>query len=100
MLHYRKVNTKLNHLHEKSLRIVEKNYTSTFKYLLRQDKSVTAHHGNVQSFAAELFKVKQNLFNSMLCNIFQIQSLGHHLRTQTSSTSTSLYGLNNFKCFA
>ena len=34
-------------------------------------QSLTIHHRNIQSLAIELFKIKQNLSNSMLNNIFQ-----------------------------
>ena len=59
MFHVRKVNRKINHLHESSLRIVYKDYTSSFGDLLRQDISVIVHHRNIQSLAIELFKVNQ-----------------------------------------
>ena len=60
------VNKKINHLHEKVLRIVYKDYISSFEELLKRDKSVTTHHRNIQSLVIELFKVTQNLSNSML----------------------------------
>ena len=70
MFHGIIVNKKINHLHERALRIVCKNYTSSFENLLKRDNSVTIHHRNIQPLAIELFKVKQNLSNAMLCNIF------------------------------
>ena len=77
MFHGRIVNKKINHLHE-SARIVYKDYISSFEDLLKRDKSVTVHHRNIQSLAIELFKVKQNLSNSMLCNIFQTRSISYN----------------------
>ena len=59
---------------------------------------------NIQSLAIELFKVKQNLSNSMLSNIFPTRSISYNLRSQTdiirSNASTSQYGLNSMRCFA
>ena len=66
MLHGRIVNKKNNHLHERGLRIVYKDYISSFEDLLKRDISVTIHHSNIQSLAIELFKVKQDLSNSVL----------------------------------
>ena len=67
MFHGRIANKKISHLHERALRIVYKDYISSFEDLLKRDKSVTIHHRNIQSLAIELFKIKQNLSNSMLC---------------------------------
>ena len=38
----------------------------------------TVHQRNIQSMAIELLKVKQNLSNSMLCDIFQTRSLSYN----------------------
>ena len=104
MFHGRTVNKKINHLHERALRIVYKDYTSSFEDLLKRDNSVTIHHRNIQSLAIELFKVKQNLSKSMLCNILQTRSISYNLRLQTdlirSNASTKRHGLNSMRCFA
>ena len=98
------VNKKINHLHERALRIVYKDYISSFEDLLKRDKSVTIHHSNIQSLAIELFKVKRNLSSSLLSNIFPTRSISYNLKSQTdfirSNTSTSQYGLNSMRCFA
>ena len=103
MLNGRIVNKKINHLDQRVLHIVYKDYISSFENLLKRYKSVTIHHRNIQSMAIELFKVKQNLSNSMLSNIFPTQSISYNLRSQTdfirSNTSTSQYGLNSMRCF-
>ena len=100
MFHGRIVNKKINHLHESALRIVYKDYISSFEDLLKKDKSVTIHHKDIQS----LTKVKQNLSNSMLSNIFPTRSISYNLRSQTdfirSNASTNQYGLNSMRCFA
>ena len=96
------VNKKINHLHERALRIVYKDYISSFEDLLKRDKSVTIHHRNIQLLAIELFKVKQNLSNSMASNIFPTRSISYNLRSQItgirSNASTSQYGLNSLWC--
>ena len=58
MFHSRRVNNKINHLHECSLRIVYKDNYSSYVDWLVKDKSFTIHQRNIQSLAIELFKVK------------------------------------------
>ena len=97
------MNTNINDLHERALKIVYKDYVSSFEDLLKKEKSVTIHHRNIQSLAIELFKIKQNLSNSVLCNIFQTRSISCNLRKQTdfirNNASTTQYGLNSMRCF-
>ena len=98
------VNKKVNHLHEAALQIVYKDCTSSFEDLLKRDDFVTIHQRSIKSLAIELFEVKQNLSNSLLCNRFQTRSMSYKLRSQTdfirSNASTSQYGLNSVRCFA
>ena len=83
MLHSRRVNNKINHLHERSLRIVYKDNYSSYVDLLAKGKSFTIHQRNIQSLAIELFKVKRNLSNVIMCNIFKTRTLTYNLRSQT-----------------
>ena len=76
-IHSRGVNNKINHLHERSLRIVYKDNISSFEDLLKRDRSFTIHQRNIQSLAIELFKVKGNLSNNIMYDIFQTTSRGH-----------------------
>ena len=57
MFHSRGANSKINHIHERALRIVHKDNNSSFQELLRKDKSFCVHHRNIQLFAIELFQV-------------------------------------------
>ena len=57
----RKTNTRINHVHERSLRIVYRNNSLCFDQLLQIDKSYNIHHKNIQTLAIELYKVKNNL---------------------------------------
>ena len=58
MFHSTKANSKINHIHERSLRIVNKDNISSFVELQKKDKSFCIHHINVKSSAIDLFKVK------------------------------------------
>ena len=98
------VNNKINHLHERSLRIVYKDSNSSFKDLLKKDNSFTVHHRNIQSLAIELFKVKVNLSNAIMDDILQTRTLPYNLRSNTDfariSVNTSRFGLNSLRYFA
>ena len=83
MFHSRRVNNKINHLHERSLRIVYKDNYSSYVDLLAKDKSFTIHQRNIQSLAIKLFKVKRNLSNEIICNILKTRTLTYNLQSQT-----------------
>ena len=85
MFHGRIVNKNINHLHERVLGIVYKDYISSFEDLINRNKSVAIPHRNIQSLVIDLFKVKQNFSNSMLFTIFQKRPITYNLRTQQIS---------------
>ena len=57
----RTMNKKINHIHERALRLVYQDYASTFEDLLKKDGSLTFHHRNIHHVAIEMFKVKHDL---------------------------------------
>ena len=102
--HSRSVNNKINHLHEPSLRIVYEDNISSFEDLLKRDKSFTIHQRNIQSLAIELFKVKGNLSNNVMYDIFLTRKINYDLRSQTDFASncvnTNKFDLNSLRYFA
>ena len=64
------MNKKINHIHERALRLVYGDYTTSFEDLLIKDKSVSIHHRNIQKVAIEMFKVKNNLCPEFIKQLF------------------------------
>ena len=89
MFHRRRIGNKINHLHERSLRIVYKDNYSSYVDFLAKDKLFTIHQKNIQSLAIELFKVKRNLSNVIMCNILRARTLIYNLRLQTDFVRTA-----------
>ena len=48
MFHRRKLNEKISHILERALRIVYKDFKSSFQELLKEDNSLNIHHRNLQ----------------------------------------------------
>ena len=72
MFHSRTLNSKINRLHERSLRIVYSDYKSSFFELVEKDKSFSTHHKNIQSLATEMYKFLHNLSPCIMNNIFKV----------------------------
>ena len=66
------LNRKINHLRERSLRIVYRCSISSFHELLQKDHSLTIRHRNIQSLAIRLYKIKENLSNEIMSSIFPL----------------------------
>ena len=61
MCHSRTMNIKINRLHERCLRIVYSDKTSSFEKLLEKGGSVTIRTRNLQTLGTLMFKVYENL---------------------------------------
>ena len=103
MFHCKRLNNKINNLHEHSLRIVYKGNYSSYVDLLAKDKLFTIHQRNIQFLAIELFKVKQNLSTVIMCNIIKTRTLTYNLLSQTDflrdCVNTRRYDLNSLSYF-
>ena len=70
MFHSRHINTKINNLHCRALRLVYLDEKSSFEELLNKDGSVTVHHRNLQLLAIEMFKVIKGVAPAFMTDIF------------------------------
>ena len=70
MFHRRRLNNKINSIHDRALSITYQDQISTFQELLNKDNSVSIHHKNLQAFATEMFKIYRGLSPDVLREIF------------------------------
>ena len=109
MFHNRKINTKINNLHYRALRMVYRDETSTFEELLKKDGSVNIHHRNLQFLAIEMFKVDKGLAPIFMENIFPknenggTDNVSSNTRSKAnfynpSNPKTVNYGLETLRC--
>ena len=105
MFHTRRINNRINRLHERSLRLTYKDFNSTFQELLDKDKSVSIHQRNLQVFAIMLYKIKNNLSPEIVREIFYANSqtlydLRCNLEFQTINVHTVRYGTESLSFMA
>ena len=104
MCHGRRANSKINHIHERALRIVYKNNVLLFEELLELDKSFKIHHRNVQSLAIELFEIKNNLSVIIMNDIFQPRAVRYNLRSQIDfprpNVNSEHFGISSLRYMA
>ena len=97
MCHSRALNTKINKLHERALRLVYKDKTLTFQQLLDLDGSFTIHQRNLQKLATEMYKVKNGLSSVIMANLFTLKDRGNgdfvipHVKTVNRGIETIRY---------
>ena len=100
----RSSNNRINHLHERALRIAYNNHSSTFEDCLVKDNSVSIHPRNIRLLAIELYKAKNNLSSQLMLELFQRREVNYSIRSQTDfslrSVNTSSYGLRSLRYLA
>ena len=69
----RSMNNKINHIHERALRLVYQDYSTTFEGLLKKDCSLSFHHRNIHNVAIEMFKVKHDLSPPFMKDLFTLK---------------------------
>ena len=108
MFHSRILNTKINNLHYRALRIIYRDETSTFDELLKKDGSVTIHHRNIRALATEMYKVLNGLAPTFMREIFPQRNLANlecvagNLRNQVkfyniANPKSTNYGLDTLR---
>ena len=64
-------NNKINKIHERALRIIQKDCTSNFQELLNKSNSVSVHQRNLQLLLTEIYKTVHNLNPPFMTQVFE-----------------------------
>ena len=70
MLLSRHSNSKIQHLHERCVRLIYNDKSSCYEEQLEKDKSVSVRHKNLQSIITEIFKIKDNISPEIPSKVF------------------------------
>ena len=102
MFHSRKLNHRINNLHQRALRLVYQDNKLSFDELLAKDESFTIHERNIQILAIELYKVWYGLSPKIMEVVFPLDTnnakqpgkksfLSRNNRTVNHGTETLAY---------
>ena len=109
MFHSRQVNSKINRLQYRALRMVYLDEISSFEELLTKDGSVTIHHRNLQVLAIEMFKVIKGMAPTFMNDILSrnenafAENVSSNTRSKSifynpSNPKTVYHGLETLRC--
>ena len=73
MFHSRKLNHRINSIRERALRVTYQDCKSVFLGLLQRDTSIMIHQRNLQVFATEIFKAKNDLSPKIMKEVFELK---------------------------
>ena len=79
LFHSRRLNNKINSIHEKALRIIYQDNTSTFQKLLNKYNTVSVHRRNLHVLATEMFKIHRGLSPEILRKTFVSKTSSYNL---------------------
>ena len=104
MCHNRTINSLINNIHERALRIVYKNNISSFTQLLEKSGSVSIHHRNLQALAIEVYKALNYLSSPLMSDLIKLKETTYNLRNTralvSTNTKTTNYGINSISYLA
>ena len=80
VFHSRRLNNKINSIHERARRITYQDHISTFQEPLNKDNSVSIYHRNFQVSAAEMFKIHWGLSPEIPREIFVPKITSYNIR--------------------
>ena len=92
MFHSRKLNNKINKLHERCLRIVYSDNTLSFEELLKTVNFVSVHYQNIQVLATELYKIMNGISPEIIKEVFPFNE---NTAYNTRNKKSFIRGLKN-----
>ena len=95
-------NKTINRLHERTLRLVYDDYSSSFETLLERDSSFTIHHQNILSMLIEIYKslkkaYAENFFDSLF--EFNFRQSQFPLKLKMPFCNSVYHGKNSIRYF-
>ena len=87
MCHNRTINSLINNIHERALRIVYKDNISSTTQLLEKSGSVSIHHRNLQALAIEVYKALNNLSSPLMSDLIKLKEMTYNLRNTRALVS-------------
>ena len=92
-------NNEINRTHKRALRILSKDYDSSFDELLEKSESVKIHVQNLQKLIIEIYKTMNNLKPSYIWEFHEENVVKYDLRTinlcQLPKTQTIKFGIES-----
>ena len=77
------LSSKINKLHERRLRLIYTDKTSTLQEFFDKDSPVTIHMKNVESLATELYEEANNISTEIIKEVFNFRGeIGYGLKQQ------------------
>ena len=104
MFHCKKLNHRINKIHERALRIVYNDHQCTFEELLERDNSFRVLERNLQKLAIGMFKVNNGLSVQLVSDNFDFVE-NHNFRHQSGKKfkvdhiETETYGKQSISYF-
>ena len=99
----RKINHKINRIHERALRTVYNDVDSSFEELLLKDNAVTVHIKNIQALAIEIYKVVNNISSEIMKLVFPMKNVRRYPSENvfhTRNVKSSHYGTSSLAYLA
>ena len=93
----RSANSKINKLHERSLRIIYDDSNSKFEDFLTTDSSFIIHHQNIQTLEIEMFKIHQGFSQISFLDENNFYSLRSQPDFQIPRINTTLKGVESVR---
>ena len=81
MNHNKSINNKINNLHERALKLIYCDHSSSFQELLQRDNSVTIPEKNIQALAIMMYKVVNNIAPTIVSELFSFSNVNYSLRS-------------------
>ena len=80
MFHSRRLNHRINRIQERVLRIVYRDYNSSFTELLLKDGSLTIHQMNLHILVTEIYKANNGISPVLMKEMFEFPESKYNLR--------------------